>query len=100
LTPAGNQLTAPIEFTARVSTLTGLGRVFTVGALLVLATWWFSYFRRRRISTRSAGIDGAARRHPTTAAIEEGEPTGEPDHQKVEDPSGMKGSEATNPLES
>jgi hypothetical protein len=30
----------------------------------------------------------------------EGEPIGEPDHQKIEDPSGMKRSEATYPLES
>jgi hypothetical protein len=70
---------------------------------LVLATWWFSYFRRRRISTRAAGIDGAVRRHPTTAGSEEGEPMtepmGEPDDQQTDDPTGVAGSEATPPLE-
>jgi hypothetical protein len=47
-TPAGNPLTEPVELTARVSSLAGLGRVVTVGAGLVLASWWYSYFRRRR----------------------------------------------------
>jgi hypothetical protein len=67
-TPAGNQLTAPVELTARVSTLTGLGRVFTVGALLVLASWWFSYFRRRRRHERAVGRSDAQDRHPTASA--------------------------------
>jgi hypothetical protein len=66
LTPAGNALAGPVVLTARVSTLTGLGRVFTVGALLVLATWWFSYFRRRRSTRRHAEVATALERHPTT----------------------------------
>lgn len=67
-TPAGTQIVEPVELTARVSTLTGLGRLFTVGALLVLATWWFSFFRRRRIERRTNGIAEAQGRHPTVAA--------------------------------
>lgn len=66
-TPAGNPLTAPIELTARVSTLTGLGRLFTVGAVLVLATWWFTYFRRRRAQRRGDDITLATSRHPAVA---------------------------------
>ena len=68
LTPAGNPVTESIELTARVSTLTGLGRVFTVGALLVLATWWYSYFRRRRIGRRTRALDGAHDRHPSATS--------------------------------
>jgi hypothetical protein len=64
LTPAGTALTEPVELSARVSTLAGLGRVFTVGALLVLASWWFSYFRRRRRSGRQEQIETARSRHP------------------------------------
>ena len=47
-TPFGGQLAEPVVLTARVNNLTGLGRVMTVGLLLVLATWWFTYFKRRR----------------------------------------------------
>ena len=63
-TPAGNPVTQPIELTARVTTLTGLGRVFTVGAVLVLATWWFTYFRRRRAQRRGERLLLATARHP------------------------------------
>ncbi len=72
LTPAGNAITEPVELTARVSTLTGLGRVFTVGAILVLATWWFSYFRRRRAQRRAEGIALATGRHPAVAGADGG----------------------------
>ncbi len=72
-TPAGTPIIDPIELTARVSTLTGLGRLVTVGALLVLATWWFSYFRRRRIERREVAIVEAQERHPAMAP--EPEPT-------------------------
>jgi hypothetical protein len=71
-TPAGTPITDPVELTARVSTLTGLGRLFTVGAVLVLATWWFSYFRRRRNERRTADIDQALDRHPAAAASTRG----------------------------
>ena len=60
-TPVGNLLTEPVEMTARVTSLSGLGRVVTVGALLVLLSWWYSYFRRRRAATVAA----ASNRHPS-----------------------------------
>ncbi|MEQ9161743.1 MAG: DUF6049 family protein, partial [Ilumatobacter fluminis] len=60
-TPVGNLLTEPVEMTARVTSLSGLGRVVTVGALLVLLSWWYSYFRRRRAETMAA----ASSRHPS-----------------------------------
>ena len=70
LTPAGNPVTQPVELTARVSTLTGLGRVFTFGAVLVLATWWFTYFRRRRAQRRADDIAQATGRHPAIGAAD------------------------------
>jgi hypothetical protein len=56
LTPADRrEITDPIVLTARVNALTGLGQVLTGGALVVLASWWFSHFRnhRRRASERA-----------------------------------------------
>jgi hypothetical protein len=73
LTPAGSQLTEPVVFTARVNNLTGLGRVLTVGFLLVLATWWFTYFKRRRRQVHEQLVSESVGRHPTNAA----EPTGQ-----------------------
>jgi hypothetical protein len=70
-TPAGNQLTDPVELTARVSTLTGLGRVFTVGALLVLASWWFSWFRRRHRAEQARSRAAAQERHPSAVPLAE-----------------------------
>ena len=77
-TPAGTPIVEPVELTARVNTLTGLGRLFTVGALLVLATWWFSYFRRRRIERRTTGIAAAQERHP--AVVADPRPGPDPEH--------------------
>jgi hypothetical protein len=49
LTPAFEQrIDGPVVLTANVNALTGLGQVITVGALLVLVSWWFSHFRRQR----------------------------------------------------
>jgi len=59
-TPAGNPILESISLTARVNSLTGLGRVVSVGGVLVLITWWFSYFRRRRRAVLNASRD----RHP------------------------------------
>jgi Family of unknown function (DUF6049) len=66
VTPAGNPLGAPVEFTARVNNLTGLGRVVTVGAALVLISWWFSYYRRKRRNQ----VDLSAGRHPSNPRTE------------------------------
>jgi hypothetical protein len=48
LTPAGAPLAGPVPGTARLNALTGLGPLITGVALLVLASWWYSHFRRRR----------------------------------------------------
>jgi hypothetical protein len=49
LTPdLGQTVDGPIVLTARVNALTGLGQVITGGAVLVLVSWWFGHFRRRR----------------------------------------------------
>ena len=47
-TPSGSLIGEPIVLTARVNALSGLGQLLTGAALLVLATWWFSHFRRTR----------------------------------------------------
>jgi hypothetical protein len=73
-TPAGNQLAEPIVLTARVNTLTGLGRVVTIGLLMVLATWWLTYFRRRRRAALDAGLEASTGRHPTNTRIGERSP--------------------------
>ena len=54
----------PIMLRARATALTGLGQVLTGGALLVLASWWYSHFRSRR-RLRSAL---AKRHHPSITA--------------------------------
>lgn len=62
LAPADQRPIAdPIVLTARVNALTGLGQVLTGGALVVLASWWFSHFRGRR--RRSA--EHSRRTHPS-----------------------------------
>ena len=49
VTPASSSgSTGPVVLTAHVNALTGLGQVITGGALLVLGSWWFGHFRRRR----------------------------------------------------
>ena len=63
-TPLGSPLTEPVEFTARVNNLTGIGRVVTVGLLIVLATWWFTYFKRRRRDRHEALVSESITRHP------------------------------------
>jgi hypothetical protein len=65
-TPFGSTLTDPVVLTARVNNLTGLGRVVTVGLLLVLATWWMSYFMRRRRKLREQRVTDSISRHPAT----------------------------------
>jgi hypothetical protein len=68
LTPAGELAIAdPLVLTARVNALTGLGQVLTGGALLVLATWWFSHFRARRRRQLHVAIDGIRDTHPSNS---------------------------------
>jgi hypothetical protein len=48
-TPVGDELIGtPLQLTARVNALTGLGQVLTGGAVVVLASWWFSHLRKRQ----------------------------------------------------
>ncbi|HEU4841619.1 MAG TPA: hypothetical protein VFT09_09260, partial [Ilumatobacteraceae bacterium] len=49
LTPVGSlPVQEPLVLTARVNALSGLGQLVTGGALLVLISWWYGHFRRRR----------------------------------------------------
>jgi hypothetical protein len=49
VTPVGGQrIQGPVILTARVNALSGLGQVVTGAALLVLVSWWYGHFRRRR----------------------------------------------------
>ena len=63
-TPAGEALGEPVELTARVTALTGLGQVLTGGFVLVLLTWWFTHWRGRR---RSALANDGRERHPSAS---------------------------------
>ena len=63
-TPAGEALGEPIELTARVTALTGLGQVLTGGFVLVLLTWWFTHWRGRR---RAALANDGRERHPSAS---------------------------------
>jgi hypothetical protein len=69
-TPFGGQLAEPVVLTARVNNLTGLGRVVTVGLLLVLATWWLTYFNRRRRARHEQRVAESVIRHPATVSGE------------------------------
>ena len=66
-TPVGNLITEPVEMTARVTSLSGLGRVITISALLVLLSWWYSHFRRHR----AARLAAASSRHPSNGEAAE-----------------------------
>lgn len=54
LTPAGEPLGEPVSLTARVNSLTGFGQILTGGLLLMLGTWWFLSWRKRRTSAEPA----------------------------------------------
>ena len=69
-TPFGGQLSDPVMLTARVNNLTGLGRVVTVGLLLVLATWWLTYFKRRRRQHHAERVAESVGRHPATVSAD------------------------------
>jgi hypothetical protein len=48
ISPAGNAVTEPVSITARVNSVSGLGRLVAVGLVLVLLSWWYSHLRRSR----------------------------------------------------
>ncbi|MEY2973902.1 MAG: hypothetical protein RIR49_322 [Actinomycetota bacterium] len=55
LSPAGNRLIEPVTLTARVNSVSGLGRLVAVGLVLVLLSWWYSHLRRSRPGDRPDG---------------------------------------------
>ncbi len=64
-TPSGEVIGEPIVLTARVNALSGLGQLLTGAALLVLATWWFSHFRRTRRERRQRDSVPSRNGHPS-----------------------------------
>ncbi len=66
LTPAGEELGEPVVLTSRVTALTGLGQLLTAGFVLVLVTWWFSHWRKRRREALSDETATVAARHPSS----------------------------------
>ena len=75
LTPSGSVIGEPIVLTARVNALSGLGQLLTGAALVVLATWWFSHFRRKRRQRHSAPSRNG---HPSKGAPRSGDEPIEP----------------------
>lgn len=70
LTPVGRELVGePLVLTARVNALTGLGQVLTGGAVIVLASWWFSHLRTRRRRRLSEAEERARRTHPASNGV-------------------------------
>ena len=59
LTPVGEPIGEPVSLTARVNSLTGLGQILTAGFLLMLGTWWFANWRKRRTPSESLEPDQA-----------------------------------------
>ena len=66
LTPAGEELGTPVVLTSRVTALTGLGQLLTVGFILVLVTWWVSHWRKRRRESLADEAADVAARHPSS----------------------------------
>ncbi|HWM19079.1 MAG TPA: hypothetical protein VNO51_05285 [Ilumatobacteraceae bacterium] len=69
-TPSGSVIGEPIVLTARVNALSGLGQLLTGAALLVLATWWYSHFRRRRRVHRLRDSQPSRNGHPSNRAAD------------------------------
>jgi hypothetical protein len=67
-TPSGSVIGEPIVLTARVNALSGLGQLLTGAALLVLATWWYSHFRRKRREHRLRDSQPSRNGHPSNRA--------------------------------
>ena len=64
MTPQGDVTVAtPTELTVQSTTLSGFGVVLSVGALLVLATWWVCHIRGNR---RRRAVAQATTHHPST----------------------------------
>lgn len=48
VTPGHQRIAGPVAVRGTVRRVTGLSQVLTGGAVLALASWWYSHFRRRR----------------------------------------------------
>ena len=86
LTPVfGQEIGDPVVLTARVNALTGLGQVVTGAAILVLLSWWYGHFRRRRRArlARVGEVDGLNGRRPGAVSPDAAEATVAP---PVEEP--------------
>ena len=57
LTPLGDPLGEPVVLTSRVNALTGLGQVLTGAFIIMLGSWWFANWRKRRGVNSDAGPD-------------------------------------------
>ncbi len=53
LAPDGYRLGPPVVLKGRVTHVRGLSQVVTGGAAIVLASWWYTHLRRRRVARRA-----------------------------------------------
>ena len=74
LTPSGDILAQPVPLTASVTTLIGLGNLFTGAFLLVVLTWWVRHLRQSRRSRAAASV---AARHPGRRVVDLADAGGE-----------------------
>jgi hypothetical protein len=95
-TPLGGAVGQPVPLTARVNAISGLGKVLTGGALLVLLTWWLSHFRRRRRMRLERASTVARRGHPSNGrAVPTILPTSPPTSSPISPPTGPATGAAT-----
>jgi hypothetical protein len=69
LSPDRAPLSQPTIIKARVTRITGLSQVMTGAAGLVLASWWYSHFRRGRRNRSSLAEAGATAPDKTAVAV-------------------------------
>jgi hypothetical protein len=72
LAPDGLLVEPPVVLKGRVQDIGGLSRVVTAGAVLVLASWWFTHLRRRRrarLATTGPLLDAAPATPPDSRSL-------------------------------
>jgi hypothetical protein len=76
VTPEGDVAVSPrAQATVRVTAVAGLGLALSVGAVLVLITWWVHHARSVRRKRRLAGSGESAARHPANGVAPSGAPS-------------------------